>query len=67
MFTKGGVDPHSSSGPTPGFGFFGCSDLQSGEYGWQESPDCDRASATSRMLAEDFGDDFRFTMPRVVG
>ena len=67
MFTKGGVDPHSSSGPTPGFGLFGCSDLQSGEYGWQESPDCDRASATSRMLAEDFGDDFRFTLPRVVG
>ena len=27
----------------------------------------DRASATSRTLAEDFGDDFRFAMPRVVG
>lgn len=66
MASKGGVDPHTSSGPTPGFGFFGCSDLQSGKYGWKESPDGDRASTTSRMLAEDFGDNFRFTMPRVI-
>ena len=66
MGAIGGVDPHTSSGPIPGFFLFGCFDLQSGKYGRQQGPDCDRASAAIRMLSEDSGDHLRFTLPRMI-
>ena len=64
--SEGGVDPHAGSGPIPIFViYFGCGDLQVGEYRNQQLTDRDIASATLCLLLEYLFNDLGFAMPCV--
>jgi hypothetical protein len=78
MFTKGGVDPHTSSGPTPDFNcisfcYFGfsfcclcCCDPQTSKYSWWQSSNCDFATLSFRVFPQHFSHNDCFTTARVV-
>ncbi len=67
MASKGGVDPHTSSGPIPVFVVFRYFDLQACKYGRQQRTDRNATSMTIRLLLQNICDDFSFVATRVVG
>ena len=67
MGARGGVDPHTRSGPIPVFVFFCCFDLQASQYCRQQGADGHATSTMIRVLLQNLGDDLSFAVTRVVG